>query len=98
MLGVGQDVAVVAGVLTAFSCSLVFKEEFSLLSSSFSAAGVTASVTSTASNPSLAHIESNLKCCCLLLQKKFCFAAAIYRMMSTWSKLKRQVDLLVIFD
>ena len=53
MLGVGQDVAVVAGVLTAFSCSLVFKEEFSLLSSSFSAAGVTASVTSTASNPSI---------------------------------------------
>ena len=52
VFGVGPDVAVVAGVLVELSCSLTFKGDFSLLSSSFSAAEETASVTSTASNPS----------------------------------------------
>ena len=52
MLGVVPDVAVVAGVLVELSCSLTFKGDFSLLSSSFSAAEETASVTSIASNPS----------------------------------------------
>ena len=77
VLGVGQDVAVVAGVITTFSCSLAFKGDFSLYSSSFSAAEVTASVTSTASNTSIGSHRVKFK---VLLppSSNFVFACSLF--------------------
>ena len=73
-LGVRLDVA---GVLTAFSCSLVSKGDFCLLFSSFSAAEVTASVTSTASNTSIGSHRVKFK---VLLppSSNFVFACSLF--------------------